>query len=397
MIQNVKNKYHLVQSLLACAVYKFPARKMTVIGVTGTDGKTTTANLIYHLLKEKGYNAAVISTIGAYVNGKLSDTGFHVTTPSGFELQKIISQIQKQKVSYLVLEITSHALDQNRAFGIPIHTAVLTNITHEHMDYHKTRELYQKAKFKLFKNTKIAVLNEDDPSFDLFSRNLKKKKILSYSLKKESATLTPKKAGIMGDDFNMSNQLAALLAVGAVTGAGFSEFVKGIESFQLPQGRQEYIYLDSYAIMVDFAHTPHAISSILGHLRGQVKGRIIHVFGSAGDRDRSKRPLMGKESSEFSDVIIITSEDPRYEDPLKIAEDIKGGISDRFIEVNTLSGDSKNEYMVISDRKSAIQKALEIVGEKDLILITGKGHEKSMNILGIEYDWSDKDVTLSLL
>ena len=396
-MQKIKNYFHFAQSLSACLFYGFPAKKLTVIGVTGTDGKTTTSNLIYHLLKEEGYKVAVISTIGAYVNGKLLDTGLHVTTPTGFALQKIIKTIQKEDCTHLVLEITSHALDQNRAFGIPIDIGVITNITHEHLDYHKTFQRYQNTKLKLFKNTRVSVLNADDPSFDYFKIKLSDKKLVTYSTRLKNVDFNPEKAGLKGDDFNTSNQLAAISVLSEITNGSYTNPIKSIDTFQLPEGRQEYVFMDSFSVMVDFAHTPNSIELILAHLRPKVKGRIIHVFGSAGERDATKRPLMGAASSKYSDVIVLTSEDPRYEDAGEICEDIAKGIKSSFIRKDSLDNKSKNMYVIIPDRRDAIRQALNIALEGDFVLVSGKGHEKSMNIMGIENPWSDKETVLSFL
>lgn len=396
-MQKFKNYYHLIQSIVAGLSFNFPAKKLFVIGVTGTDGKTTTANLIYHLLHESGYNVAVVSTIGAYVNGKLIDTGFHVTTPSGFALQKIIREIKKENCTHLVLEVTSHALDQNRAYGIPFNVGVITNITHEHLDYHKTIENYRNAKLKLLKLSKASILNKDDSSFEYLQNKLFGKKVITYSTKNGNADFYPKKVGITGEDFNTSNKLAALAAVSQVSEDVLVDIERKLSTFKLPEGRQEFVYLDSFQVMVDFAHTPNSIDTILSHLRRNSKGRIIHVFGSAGDRDRTKRPLMGKHSSKYSDIIILTSEDPRFEDPMAICEDIASGIDESFNKSENLDKNSKKEYSIISDRGEAIRKALSIAKENDLILVTGKGHEKSMNINGVEYDWSDQKFIHSCL
>lgn len=396
-MQKFKNYYHLLQSLIAALSFNFPAKQLFVIGVTGTDGKTTTANIIYHLLHESGYNVAVISTIGAYVNGKLIDTGFHVTTPSGFALQRIIREIKNQKCTHVVLEITSHALDQNRAYGIPFTVGVITNITHEHLDYHKTFEKYRDAKLKLLKLSKVVILNEDDSSYEYLKGKLTGRKIVTYSTKKDKADAYPAKFGLSGTDFNTSNKLAALAAVSQVSEDAVKNIEEKLSNFKLPEGRQEFVYLGDYQVMVDFAHTPNSIDMILSHLRRTTKGRLIHVFGSAGDRDKSKRPLMGQSSSKYSDVIILTSEDPRHEDPSKICEEIALGIDVSFVKVNELDGKSTNKYSIIIDRGNAIKKALLIAQKGDLVIITGKGHEKSMNIGGVEREWSDQKFIVSSL
>ncbi len=396
-MQKIKNYYHLIQSLVAALGFNYPAKSLFVIGVTGTDGKTTTANLIYHLLQASGYKVAVVSTIGAYVNGKLIDTGFHVTTPSGFALQRIIKQIKKEGCTHLVLEVTSHALDQNRAYGIPFNVGVITNITHEHLDYHKTIEKYRAAKLKLLKLSKVSILNKDDSSYEHLIQKLIGKRVVTYSTKNRNADFYPQKVGISGDDFNTSNRLAAIAAVCQVSVDVAKDAEQKLSNFVLPEGRQEYVYLDDFQVMVDFAHTPNSIDMILSHLRKKVNGRIIHVFGSAGDRDRTKRPFMGECSSKYADVIILTSEDPRFEDPVQICEEIAEGIHKKFNKTKSLNKNSQKEYSVIVDRGEAIQKALSIAQKNDLVLVTGKGHEKSMNIKGTEYDWSDRECILSSL
>lgn len=396
-MQKIKNYYHLIQSLVAALGFNYPAKSLFVIGVTGTDGKTTTANLIYHLLQASGYKVAVVSTIGAYVNGKLIDTGFHVTTPSGFALQRIIKQIKKEGCTHLVLEVTSHALDQNRAYGIPFNVGVITNITHEHLDYHKTIEKYRAAKLKLLKLSKVSILNKDDSSYEYLIQKLIGKRVVTYSTKNRNADFYPQKVGISGDDFNTSNRLAAIAAVCQVSVDVAKDAEQKLSNFVLPEGRQEYVYLDDFQVMVDFAHTPNSIDMILSHLRKKVNGRIIHVLGSAGDRDRTKRPFMGEYSSKYADVIILTSEDPRFEDPVQICEEIAEGIHKKFNKTKSLNKNSQKEYSVIVDRGEAIQKALSIAQKNDLVLVTGKGHEKSMNIKGTEYDWSDRECILSSL
>lgn len=396
-MQKIKNYYHFIQSFLSALGYSFPAKGLFVVGVTGTDGKTTTTSLIYHLLHESGYKVAMISTIGAFVNGKLIDTGFHVTTPSGFMLQRIIKQIKKEQCTHLVLEVTSHALDQNRAVGIPFDIGVITNITHEHLDYHKTIEKYRDTKLKLLKKSKIVVLNKDDSSYEYLAQRLSDKKKITYSIKSHDADFYPGKINITGEDFNTANRLAAAGAVFEISPEILRDIDKKFSTFKLPEGRQEVVCMNPFQVMVDFAHTPNSIDLILSHIKNTTKGRVIHVFGSAGERDHSKRSLMGKSSSKYSNVIILTSEDPRFEDPEKICQEIASGFDKKFKKVKVLTKQSNNEFSIITDRKEAIKQAIAIAESKDIIIITGKGHEKSMNIKGVEYAWSDRECVLGFV
>ena len=385
MLQRLKNQYHLGRAVLANVRHGFPSRKMTVIGVTGTDGKTTTSNYIYNVLKQTGEKVALISTISAVIDGKEYQTGFHVTTPGSGAIQSYLKKAKTAGVTYVVLEVTSHALDQNRVYGIPFAIGVLTNITHEHLDYHKTMEAYAKAKLKLLRSAKIAVVNRDDESYKRVTNgksHIANSKIMTFGLKKDSDinpsvfSLNLKKVS----QFNQYNALAAV-AVGKILNIPDEKIRKGLSNTTPPPGREEIVYEKAYTVMVDFAHTPNALRSILQAVKDRMngKGRIIHVFGSAGDRDKSKRPAMGKTSGKFADIIILTAEDPRKEDVAVINKAIKSGI------------ERKREVYELPDRQEAIQKAVSLAKKGDFVVITGKGHEQSMNYGKGEVPWSDKE------
>jgi len=390
MWQKTKNIYHLLVAILANVFFGFPARRLTVIGVTGTDGKTTTVNLIYHILKESGFSVSMISTTGVIIKGKKYPLGFHVTTPSSFTLQKFIAKAinKNEKENFLILEITSHAIDQNRIFGIPFYIAVLTNITNEHLDYHKTFENYLKTKTELLKKSKISVLNKDDKSYRLIKKLLSgyKGKMLTYGLSAKADFVFEEEqiATDLIGDFNKSNLMAAY-SVCRTLGIPKESVKKAIGNFQLPEGRLEVVYDKKFSVVVDFAHTPNAFEQLLSSIRPNIKGRLIHVFGSAGERDKEKRSEMGKIASQYADIIILTSEDPRSEDPTLIIEDISSGIGE------------KKEIYKITDRTKAIEKAVTLAKKGDLILTTGKGHEKSMNLGNGEVPWSDKKEILRIL
>ncbi len=417
MWQKIKNIYHLFVAVLANAWFGFPSRKLTVIGVTGTDGKTTTVSLIYHILNKAGYNASMISSVGAKIGGKEYDLPFHVTTPSPWQLQRFLRKaIENAEVAdenffvhdakklkgssriskpasvhrknfvnsphshYLVLEVTSHALDQHRIWGIDFEVGVLTNVTHEHLDYHKTYENYVRTKSKLLKIAKIAVANKDDNSFGVISNF----QLVTYGMGK-NAEINPQsfpfKTSLVGE-FNRYNVLAAVGACRAL-GVADKDIKAGISSFVPPIGREEVVYQNNFTVMIDFAHTPNAIEQVLCSIRPQIKGRIIHVFGSAGKRDASKRPLMGAASSKYSDIIILTAEDPRSESVQKIITEIVSGVQNSEFRIQ------KGTLLEIKDRQEAINTAIKMARKGDLVIITGKAHEKSMNYGHGEESWDE--------
>lgn|SRR3989344_3362207 len=393
MWQKIKNVYHLMIAIFANIWFGFPSRKLIVVGVTGTDGKTTTVSLIYHILKSSGIKASMISSVGVVIDGKDYLLPFHVTTPSPFALQRFIKLAASRNnprngKKYLVLEVTSHALDQFRAFGTDFNTGVITNVSHEHLDYHKTYKEYVQAKLKLLKMSQNAVVNKDDKSFRIIKPELKKetgkiKRGITYGMN-SSADINPGnfnfESKLLGD-FNKYNILAAI-TVSRLLGIKDEKIKKAISSFKTPSGRQEIIYNNSFKIMIDFAHTPNSFAEILSSIRGQTKGRLVHVFGSAGERDKSKRPQMGKISFRYSDVMIITSEDPRSEGFERIAGDILSGIKDAGKRLG-------NNIFKVADRQEAINKAVSMAKKNDLILITGKAHEKSMNYGRGEEPWDE--------
>ncbi|MDP2637870.1 MAG: UDP-N-acetylmuramyl-tripeptide synthetase [Candidatus Levybacteria bacterium] len=388
MWQRIKNVYHLGMAILANILYLFPSRKIRVIGVTGTDGKTTTTSIIYHILNSAGHNASMITSVGAVIGGKNYDIGFHVTTPSSFGVQKFIKKAVDSGSRFLVLETTSHALDQYRVFGIKYEIGILTNVTHEHLDYHKTYKNYVKTKEKLLRISKIAIANRDDESFALLNSKFKiqNSKLITYGMNRNS-DINPKdfpfKTQMIGE-FNAYNSLAAIAACKAL-GISDEDIRKGLKSFKPPVGRADIVYDKDFRVMIDFAHTPNAIDQILKSVRPIIKGRIIHVFGSAGLRDITKRPIMGEMSSKYSDVIVLTAEDPRKEPIEKIVNDIKSGIL------------GKKNVLIIPDRKKAIFEAIKIAKKGDFVILTGKSHEKSMNYGKGEVAWDEYKVVKDAL
>ena len=390
MWQRVKNVYHLGRSVLANIYYGSPAKDMTVIGVTGTDGKTTTSHLIYHILTKARKKAALISTVAAVIDGKTYDTGFHVSTPDAFGLQPYYKKAKNSGTEYIVQEVTSHALDQNRVYGVPFAIGVLTNITQEHLDYHITFDRYVAAKAKLLQSAKKAVINRDDASYKRVLPLLQDRSVITYGMKM-SADINPLsfpfKTKLVGD-YNKYNCLAAI-AVCQALGVGDQVIRSAIADFKLPKGRLEVVYDGPFRVIIDFAHTPNSIEQVLKTVKSEGKkdGKLIHVFGAAGERDRGKRPVMGKMSSRYSDFIILTSEDPRSESVATICDDITQGILSR----KGLS------VIRIQDRREAIKHAITIARSGDTVIITGKGHERSMNFGNGEEPWSDHDAVKKAL
>ena len=386
MWQKIKNIYHLMRAYAACIFFGFPSKKLTVIGVTGTDGKTTTSHMIYEILKSVGKKVSLISSIHAQIDEKLYDTGFHVTTPDPIALQKFLKKVADSNSKYLVLEVTSHGLDQNRIFGIDFNFAVLTNITHEHLDYHKSFENYIFAKAKLFQRAKVSILNLDDPSFNKIKK-LTNGKVVTYSINKK-ADFTQKdfllKLKIPGD-YNLSNALCAA-ALATQAGIGKQTITKALNTFQGIKGRMEEVDMgQDYRVIVDFAHTPNGLKQALKSLRFRAedqRARIIAVFGAAGERDKLKRPKMGKIAASYADICVLTAEDPRSEK----VEDICGQIAQGLVK----SGKREfRDFYKMYDRQKAIEFAVTLAQENDVVAVFGKSHEKSMCFGKKEYPWDE--------
>lgn len=389
----VKTFFHFPLAFLAVLFYRFPAKNLKVIGVTGTDGKTTTATLIYHLLVKSGKKVALISTVSARVGLKQISTGFHVTSPHPWKLQRLLREIADQGYQYLVLEATSHGLDQHRLFGVNFLAGVITNVTPEHLDYHQTYQNYLEAKARLFRGVKMAVLNRDDRSFGFLKSVISQKaKIITYGIENK-ADFTPQTF-----EFNCPlpgeyNQYNCLAAIGMATLLGLSrpKIRKAIATFGGLAGRMEKIDEgQAFEVFVDFAHTPNALENVLKTLKKKKKGRLMVVFGCAGERDQGKRPAMGEIASRLAEVVVLTAEDPRTEETSQIINQIvKGCQKAGGVEGKTL--------FRIPDRKKAIEFVMKKAKEGDRVVICGKGHEKTMCFGRVEYPWSDQKETRKAL
>lgn len=398
-LQSIKNLIHGCLALGAVIYYHYPAAKLTTIGVTGTDGKTTTSTLIYHLLKSAGIKVALISTVAAYIGNERIDTGFHVTSPDSCSLQRLLARIVNQGYTHVVLESTSHGLDQHRLLGTNIQIAVVTNVTHEHLDYHKTYTNYIRAKAKIFSTAHTAIINADDASFKQLKRYIPNScQLISYSLKQaynlaagfsqnESRKLLATAQKKFSETYNHQNTLAASIVV-RVLGVPFDTLIRAIPTFPGVPGRMQIVPNNKgINAIVDFAHTPNALKAALTAARTQTQGKLLVVFGAAGLRDATKRPLMGEIASQLADEVILTSEDPRTEDARLIIEQIKTGATQNRGHIHSQP-----------DRRQAIQFALSLASTGDTVIVCGKGHEQSMNLDGKrEVPWSDAEVMSSLL
>jgi UDP-N-acetylmuramoyl-L-alanyl-D-glutamate--2,6-diaminopimelate ligase len=388
MWQKVKNIYHFAQAFLASIYFGFPSKKLTVIAVTGTDGKTTTVNMIYHILKTTGKKVSMVSSLGATIGNESQDTGYHVSTPSPFQVQKLLKEAVDAGSDNFILEATSHGLDQNRLAFVKIKIGVVTNITDEHMNYHKTWINYAQAKAKLFKNVEYSILNKDDKSY-AFLKNIAQGKIMTYSLTGE-ADITRKNFPLItkiAGQYNIYNALAASAAAFALE-VPKEQILKSVSSFSGIKGRlQEVKEGQQFRAVIDFAHTANGLEQVLKTLHASKKknSKLIAVFGSAGDRDRQKREIMGTVASKYADISIITAEDPRSEDPTQIAKTISAGFKP------PKNKEGKN-YFIIPDRTKAIDFAAKTAEKGDIVAFLGKGHENSMCIGDVEYPWSEEEV-----
>ncbi len=382
---------HLPKAIIANVKHGFPSTKLHIIGVTGTDGKTTTVNMIYQVLKDAGKKVSMISTINAEIGGKSYDTGLHVTSPEPSDLQKLMKKAYENGAEIMVLEVSSHALEQFRVWGINFEVGVITNITPDHLDYHKTFANYLKAKAKLIKNVKWAILNRDNPSFDQL-KMMTHGKILTFG-EKRNANINPYtfplKLKIPGE-FNVLNAEAAFL-VGRLFGIEDKQLKNSLENFKGLTGRMEEIPNNlGIKIFIDFATNQNSLENTLKTLRKQTKGNLIAVFGVPSERDSRKRPLMGEVAARLADVTVLTEDDPRFEDRNKIIEEIAEG----YYKVKGRI--DKNLYKEV-DRAKAIHLAINLANKGDTVGLFGKGHEKSISFMGKEIPWSDHDAVNKVL
>lgn len=388
----VKNAREFM-SILSCRFYGNPANKLKIIGVTGTNGKTTITNLICDVLISSGKKCALIGTNGVFIQGKRYDTG--MTTPDPIELQKYFLMMVKSKIEYVCMEVSAHAIDLNKIDGFRFDTVVFTNLTEDHLDYFKTMERYFQAKSCLFqkKYANFAVLNADDAygkrlasginlSFKTYaiteSADATATEIAFHEGRQSFVALGKKFTVSLAGKFNVSNALAAILVLNHL-GLSLDEIKSGLEKFQSVDGRFNIYSISGISVVIDYAHTPDGLKNALLACR-EIAGngnKLISVFGCGGNREVQKRAKMGEISSNFADLTVITSDNPRFEAREKIASDIVSRIKN-------------GNYKVILDRSEAIKFALNLASPGDVVLLAGKGAEPYIDENGTKIPYSDK-------
>ena len=399
----------LALASVAGAFYGFPASHMAVTGITGTNGKTTIAFLVHHLMNHAQRRCGLLGTVHYDLGGEIVPATH--TTPESLEIQQHLATMLDRGCRAVAMEVSSHALHQHRAHGIPFKAAVFTNLTQDHLDYHGTLENYFDAKSILFetvaaqKDGKMVINGDDSWGRKLALRFESTGRVVTYGFgvgctmralnvryDATGTTFTLEAKGreylvrmpLVGD-FNVYNALAALGAAEAV-GVNFREAVTNLKSAPQVPGRLERVSEEQerFQVYVDYAHTPDAIVNALKAIRALRPNRLITVFGCGGDRDRSKRPLMARAAEQGSDICILTSDNPRTEDPAQIIKDASAGFT-------------KRNYTAIVDRREAIQAAINNAGPGDIIVIAGKGHEDYQDIQGVKHPFDDRRVAHGLL
>ena len=369
--------YHFGWAFLGAVVYGFPAQKLKIIGVTGTNGKSTVVFLISRILEEAGYSVAALSSIQFKIKDKVWPNNLKMTMPGRLKLQKFLRQAAQADCQYVVLEVTSEGIKQHRHQFINFETAVLTNLTPEHLESHGGFENYKKAKAKLFQSVKPQgkiIVNLDDNNADYFMQFKAKEKI-GYTVNSKPEF----KLNLLGQ-FNISNALAAI-SVAQAEGVSLDKIKLALEEIKSIPGRMEIVIKEPYTVIVDYAHTPDALEKVYQTIKEVFSGRIIGVLGATGGgRDKWKRPALGKIAEQYLDKIIITNEDPYDENPKVIIDKVATGLKQKQPER-------------ILDRRQAIQRALKLAQEGDVVIITGKGCESWMCVSqGKKIPWDDRQV-----
>jgi UDP-N-acetylmuramoyl-L-alanyl-D-glutamate--2,6-diaminopimelate ligase len=401
-------------ALMSGRFYDFPSSKMKIIGVTGTNGKTTVSSLIYHILASSGKKCGLIGTNGNLINNRFIKTSH--TTPESVELQKLLKDMADENVEFVSMEVSSHSLSLSRVYGIDFDIAVFTNLSIDHLDFHGDMDNYFSAKKKLFdslkrintKGNKTSVIYNSDDSYGDKIVTATEAERVSYGITGGSYKCEDVDMNFRGSSFrmfvprngdrtseikiktnltgrfNVYNVIASAAAVRSL-GLKWEQIADAIKSFVPVEGRFNQLTLNNGAIaIVDYSHTPDSLLNALKTIRGilesiKSRGRIITVFGCGGNRDKTKRPLMGDVAVKHSDIAIITSDNPRDEDPTEIINEIKAGVK-------------SDNYSIIENREQAIKRALELSNKNDVVLIAGKGHETYQEIKGTKYHFSDKEV-----
>ena len=388
----------------AACFFDHPERKMTMLAVTGTNGKTSTTYMVKAVAEEAGLKVGLIGTIHNLIGDEVVET--ERTTPESADLFRLLGHMVEQGVNLVIMEVSSHALAQNRVAGIRFRAALFTNLTQDHLDYHKTFEAYRAAKKKLFYQTDLCIVNDDDPAAEYMSEGLPCPvwtmgiyKVGDFYAKSIEITtsgasfhlFTPKGDGRV--NLHISGLFSVYNAMGTAAlmiaaGIPFKTIRKGLETLQCVVGRLQAAdtFGRPFAVYVDYAHTPDALKNVLTTARGFAKNRLICVFGCGGDRDHGKRPIMGEISGRHADFSVVTSDNPRSEDPMAIIASIEEGIRR-----------TAAPYVVMEDRRKAIEFALDQAQAGDVIVVAGKGHETYQEINGVKHHFDDREIVETYL
>ncbi len=405
---------HLCEAVLFNTLYGFPARKLKVIGVTGTNGKTTTSFMIHKMMRESGLKVGLMTTVAYGANDNIKPQIQHMTNVTVPVLMKRLKAMKKAGVEWLVLETTSQGLAQNRVWGVPYSIAVMTNITHEHLDWHGTFENYRNAKRKLFELTaknkhglQLGIVNADDESAKYFVADVKKH--ITYGIKdgdirakyiKQTPAGSRYAAVVDGEEywinckipgeFNIYNSMAAV-AVGRAVGLTKEQIEKGIEALEGVEGRMTRIDEgQGFDVIVDYAHTPDSFEKLFKDLKPVVKGKLIVLFGSAGRRDTAKRAIQGGLAGKYADEVVLTEEDDRDIDGTKILNQIAEG-------AEKVGKTREKDLFLVLDRTKAITFAMQRAKKGDTVILLGKGHEKTIERADGEHPWDEIGTTRKAL
>ncbi|MFC5450187.1 UDP-N-acetylmuramoyl-L-alanyl-D-glutamate--2,6-diaminopimelate ligase [Paenibacillus aestuarii] len=396
---------------LSAHFYGYASKEMKVIGVTGTNGKTTTTYLIERILSDQGFKTGLMGNIHIKIGSDYEENKV-TNTQEALELQRIFRKMADVQTDYCIMEVSSHGLDMGRVKGVQFRTGIFTNLTQDHLDYHKTMDAYQAAKGLLFSRLgngfsavdaerQYAVLNADDPASEAYSK-LTAAQVITYGIDSEcDVRATDIRITAQGTEFRLVSFAGEALfrmklvgkfnvynALGAIAstlaeGVPLEQIRNSLERVAVVDGRMEVVSEgQDFLVLVDYAHTPDGLDNALSTIREFAEGNVYTVFGCGGDRDRRKRPLMGEVTAKYSDYLYVTSDNPRTEKPEAILEDIVPGIVG--------AGFPSDKYELIADRRLAIQKAIEGAGPKDVVLIAGKGHETYQDIMGVKHDFDDR-------
>jgi len=413
LFKQIEPTGHLIEAVVANIRYGFPSRHMHVIGVTGTNGKTTTTYLIEKMLSDAGFKVGMLNTVSVGIGDDIKLQTEHLTTAQSSILQRRLRDFKRAGVEWVVLETSSHSLAQNRIWGIPYEIAVITNVTHEHLDYHSNFNNYLEAKRRLFSlaskhGLKFGVVNADGPNADKFIKSIPRSVsygIQSGQLRADSIKLAVDHSTFRASidketydirinipgEFNVSNSLAAV-AVGRELGLTKKQIEQGIAALKGVEGRMTSIEAgQKFKVIVDFANTPDGYEKLFASLRPSVKGKLVAVFGSPGRRDEAKRPMQGEIAGRYCDEVVLTEDDCRDTDPNEIDQQIADGAKKAGKIIN-------KDLFIIVDRESAIKFALQRVDSADdMVVLLGKGHERTITRADGEHPWCEIEVARKVL